>query len=104
MVNEDLAHPATVGKGGHVMFVMQWLHSLASTGHDVVFVETLPGPEAGEDRSSAVAWFRDAIERYWSLGDVVQQGLTSPIHDEREGIWIDGRGRGSILELGKPPH
>jgi hypothetical protein len=67
IVVEDLAAPASVGRGGHAMYVLQWLHGLERLGHRVVFVEFLK-EAAGPGRKAAAAYFREIIERSWSPG------------------------------------
>jgi hypothetical protein len=64
IVVEDLAAPASLGRGGHAMYVMQWLHGFARLGHRVVFVEFLkddPGPST----EAVVSYFRDVISTWW---------------------------------------
>ena len=64
IVVEDLAAPASVGRGGHAMYVMQWLHGFERLGHRVLFVEFLkddPGPDA----DAVVGYFRDVISAWW---------------------------------------
>ncbi|HEY7310218.1 MAG TPA: glycosyltransferase [Gemmataceae bacterium] len=61
IVVEDLAAPASVGRGGLVMYPLQWLHGLERLGHRVVFIEFLrerPG-------AAVVRYFRATVERWW---------------------------------------
>jgi NTP pyrophosphatase (non-canonical NTP hydrolase) len=61
---EDLAGPATLGRGGHSMFVMQWLHGLERLGHEVFFLEFLQQDPA-EFRSAVMEYFAATIDRWW---------------------------------------
>jgi hypothetical protein len=60
---EDLAAPAVVGRGGHAMYVLQWLHGLRRLGHDVLFLEFL----SKKPDEAALAYFEDVIGAWWSL-------------------------------------
>jgi hypothetical protein len=61
IVVEDLAAPASVGRGGLVMYPLQWLHGLQRLGHRVVFLEILrERPEA-----ALVRYFRETVEGWW---------------------------------------
>jgi hypothetical protein len=67
IVLEDLAGPASLGRGGHAMYVLGWLHGFERLGHRVVLVEFLkddPGPA----RASAVRYFAEVIESWWHPG------------------------------------
>jgi len=60
---EELAGPAVVGRGGHVMHVVQILEGLKRLGHEVLFVEYLSEPPEPE----AVAHFANELTRWWDL-------------------------------------
>src|SRR5437016_1310701 len=64
IVVEDLAAPASVGRGGHSMYVLQWLHGFERLGHDVFFVEFLE-EDPGLDRERMVRYFGETVERWW---------------------------------------
>src|SRR5205807_6624234 len=64
IVVEDLAGPASLGRGGHAMYVLQWLHGLERLGHRVLFVEFL-NEDPGEARPSLVRYFRETVESWW---------------------------------------
>src|SRR6185437_912946 len=64
IVVEDLAGPASIGRGGHSMYVLQWLHGLERLGHRVLFVEFLK-ENPGQDGGSVVGYFRQTVERWW---------------------------------------
>src|SRR5437588_827281 len=54
IVVEDLAAPASLGRGGHAMYVLQWLHALERLGHHVLFLEFLrEDPGSGRASSSS---------------------------------------------------
>src|SRR5690349_14088482 len=64
IVVEDLAAPASIGRGGHSMYVLQWLHGLERMGHRVVFVEFLD-EDPGARREHVRRYFRDTMEAWW---------------------------------------
>src|SRR5262245_13127960 len=64
VVVSDLAEPASIGRGGLSMYVLQWLHGLERLGHRVVFLEFLK-KDPGESRESLVRYFRDTITKWW---------------------------------------
>ena len=64
IVLSDLAAPATIGRGGHAMYLLQWLHGLERLGHRVLFIEFLkehPGPGGG----AAVRYFHETVAGWW---------------------------------------
>jgi hypothetical protein len=56
----------TIGRGGHVSYVMQWLHGLARLGHDVLLVD-----EGSDDDPGLASRWRGVISRSWSLDRAV---------------------------------
>jgi hypothetical protein len=64
IVLEDLAAPASQGRGGHAMYVLQWLHGLERLGHRVVFVEFLK-EHPGQDAPATTGYFRDIVSTRW---------------------------------------
>jgi hypothetical protein len=62
IVIEDLAAPASLGRGGLGMLVLQWLHGLARLGHRVLFLEFL---DEHTDWNSAVRYFGETITSWW---------------------------------------
>jgi hypothetical protein len=66
IILEDLAGPASLGRGGHAMYVLQWLHAFERLGHRVVLVEFLkedPGPA----RAAHVRYFAEVVASWWHL-------------------------------------
>src|SRR5262245_10363721 len=64
VVVSDLVEPASVGRGGPAMYLLQWLHGLRRLGHDVLFLEFLkkdPGPE----REDMIRYFEATIGQWW---------------------------------------
>jgi hypothetical protein len=53
-------------RGGHVACVLQWLLGFKRLGHDVLFVNTISGVEA-EEQKRAVQSFIRTVEPYWDL-------------------------------------
>src|SRR5262245_58112655 len=64
IVLEDLASPASWGRGGHAMYAMQWLHSFERLGHRVIFIEFLK-EDPGSAREAVVRYFRDIVSSWW---------------------------------------
>jgi hypothetical protein len=64
IVVSDLAEPASVGRGGLSMYLLQWLHGLERLGHRVLFLEFLK-TSGGEAREPMVRYFNDTIARWW---------------------------------------
>jgi hypothetical protein len=64
IVVSDLAEPASVGRGGLSMYLLQWLHGLERLGHRVLFVEFLKA-DPGETRGATVRYFDDTVARWW---------------------------------------
>jgi hypothetical protein len=87
IVVEDLAAPASVGRGGLVMYPLQWLHGLQRLGHRVVFLEFL----SARPDSAVVRYFRETMERWWHPERSALL-LESPLES------LDGLG---IAEVGK---
>jgi hypothetical protein len=78
MVVEDLAAPASIGRGGHSMYVLQWLHSLERFGHEVFFVEFLKDHSVAT--AASVRHFREIMESWWRLDRaalIVETSMTS---------------------------
>jgi hypothetical protein len=64
IVVEDLAAPATTGRGGQTMFLLQYLRGLERLGLRVVFVEFLAeAPE--EDKEAVLRYFGDTMATWW---------------------------------------
>jgi hypothetical protein len=64
IVVEDLAGPASLGRGGHCMYVLQWLHALERRGHSVYFLEYLkeaPGLAA----EAVIRYFGETMQTWW---------------------------------------
>jgi len=64
IVVEDLAGPASRGRGGHTMYVLQWLHGIARLGHRVIFLEFLKD-DPGHDREKATRFFGETVSEWW---------------------------------------
>jgi hypothetical protein len=67
IVVEDVAGPASLGRGGLGMYLLQWLQAFERLGHDVVLVEFLK-EDPGAARASLVRYFGDVVES-WSRPD-----------------------------------
>src|SRR5262249_45331929 len=64
IVVSDLAEPASVGRGGLSMYVLQWLHGLERLGHTVLFLEFLK-KDPGSSEEYLVRYFRETIVDWW---------------------------------------
>lgn len=49
----------TVGRGGHIMYALQWLHGLRLLGHEVLYYDRV------SDSPEAAALFGQIVERWW---------------------------------------
>ena len=63
IVVEDLAAPASRGRGGLAMYMLQWLHGIERLGHHVVFVEFLK--EDHGETNSAARYFSETVAAWW---------------------------------------
>ncbi len=64
IVVEDLAGPASLGRGGHCMYVLQWLRGLERLGHRVFFLEFLK-EDPGEARAAVARYFGEVVACWW---------------------------------------
>jgi hypothetical protein len=64
LVLSDLAEPASIGRGGLSMYLLQWLHGLESLGHRVVFLEYLK-KDPGEASGRVARYFEETMTRWW---------------------------------------
>jgi hypothetical protein len=55
----NLVWTGSVGRGGHIMFVLQWLHGLRVLGHEVLYYDRIG------DRQEAAALFGHIVDRWW---------------------------------------
>ena len=49
----------TVGRGGHIMYALQWLHGLRLLGHEVLYYDRI------SERPEAAALFGQIVDRWW---------------------------------------
>jgi hypothetical protein len=64
IVLSDLVAPAVFRRGGHAMYVLQWLHGLERVGQDVLFVEFLK-EHPGESTAATVRYFQEVMTDWW---------------------------------------
>jgi hypothetical protein len=64
IVVSDLAEPASIGRGGLSMYLLQWLHGLELLGHEVLFLEFLK-KDPGESSAAVVRYFDDTVAKWW---------------------------------------
>ena len=55
----NIVWTGTVGRGGHIMFALQWLHGLRLLGHEVLYYDRI------DDRPESAALFGRIVERWW---------------------------------------
>jgi hypothetical protein len=55
----NIVWTGTVGRGGHIMYALQWLHGLRLLGHEVLYYDRVG------DRPEAAALFGQVVERWW---------------------------------------
>jgi hypothetical protein len=48
-----------VGRGGHIMYALQWLHGLKQLGHEVLYYDRI------DDRPESAALFGSIMESWW---------------------------------------
>lgn len=56
----NLVWDGTTGRGGHIMFILQWLEGLKRLGHEVLYYDKAC------DRPEATTLFADTMERWWN--------------------------------------
>jgi hypothetical protein len=84
----DLAGPATFRRGGHCMFMLQWLHAFERLGHQVFFLEFL-SPDSTDVGPSVIQYFHDTVRDWWHLDQsalILQQPTRSLCGLEIEAI------------------
>jgi hypothetical protein len=59
VTNGDLLYEGKTGRGGHIMYILQWLEGLRRLGHEVLYLEELVGGTA------AIQLFADVMEHWW---------------------------------------
>ncbi len=77
IVIEDLVGPASLGRGGHTMYVLQWLAAFERLGHRVFFLEFLK-EDPGEGSPALARYFTDLVSRWWRMDRaalIVEPGL-----------------------------
>ena len=55
----NIAWTGSVGRGGHIMYALQWLHGLRLLGHQVLYYDRI------DDRPETAALFGAIVERWW---------------------------------------
>jgi hypothetical protein len=55
----NIVWTGTLGRGGHIMYALQWLHGLRLLGHDVLYYDRIDAPP------QSVALFEAIVTRYW---------------------------------------
>lgn len=55
----NIVWTGAVGRGGHIMYALQWLHGLRLLGHEVLYYDRI------DNRPEAAALFGQIVERWW---------------------------------------
>jgi hypothetical protein len=55
----NIVWTGTVGRGGHIMYALQWLHGLRLLGHEVLYYDRI------DNRPEAAALFGQIVEHWW---------------------------------------
>lgn len=55
----NIAWTGTVGRGGHIMYALQWLHGLRLLGHEVLYYDRV------DDRPETAALFGTIVGQWW---------------------------------------
>jgi hypothetical protein len=92
----NIVWTGTVGRGGHIMYALQWLHGLRLLGHEVLYYDSI------SDRAEAAALLAQIIERWWDSRLAVAIG---PTGESVFGLSLDGveafaRDAEGIISLG----
>jgi hypothetical protein len=92
----NIVWTGTVGRGGHIMYALQWLHGLRLLGHEVLYYDSI------SDRAEAAALLAQIIERWWDSRLAVAIG---PTGESVFGLSLDGveafaRDAAGIISLG----
>ena len=66
----NLVWTGTVGRGGHIMYALQWLHGLRLLGHEVLYYDRI------DNRPETAALFGQIVERSWDSRLAVAMGPT----------------------------
>jgi hypothetical protein len=92
----NIVWTGTVGRGGHIMYALQWLHGLRLLGHEVLYYDSI------SDRAEAAALLAQIIERWWDSRLAVAIGPTgeSVFGPSLDGVEAFARDAEGIISLG----
>jgi len=94
----SLAWDGAVGRGGHIMFILQWLEALKRSGYEVVYCDVTDG------EASKTSLFGSTISEWWT------PALSSLVLPSGEAVYgLDarelerfGREAAALITLGCP--
>jgi hypothetical protein len=66
----NIVWTGTVGRGGHIMYALQWLHGLRLLGHEVLYYDRI------DDRPESAALFGRIVDRWWDRSFAVAMRAT----------------------------
>jgi hypothetical protein len=55
----NIVWTGTIGRGGHIMYALHWLHGLRLLGHEVLYYDRI------DDRPESAALFGRIVDRWW---------------------------------------
>lgn len=92
----NIAWTGTVGRGGHIMFALQWLHGLRLLGHEVLYYDRI------DDRPETAALFGAIMERWWDkrLAAAIRKNAQSAFGLSVREIEAFARNAAGIISLG----
>ena len=64
IIIEDIVWDGTISRGGHTMFMLQWLHGLERLGHEVLFLDLISS-DFQEQRERVSRAFDEVIQKWW---------------------------------------
>jgi hypothetical protein len=92
----NLAWEGKPGRGGHIMFILQWLEGLRRLGHEVLYYDK------SYDQQNATLLFANIMERYWnpSLSALVLPTGQASYGLSGKQVEEFGRHAGALISLG----
>jgi hypothetical protein len=85
----DLVWSGDSWRGGHIVFILHWLHGLRRLGHRVLYCDLIDS-----DDVRAAALFRDVVERWW------EPSLAAAV-DPKSGSATVGKSAGEVATFAR---
>lgn len=92
----SLVWEGTPGRGGHIMYILQWLEGLRRLGHEVLYYDKADG------RAESMRLFADIMERWWnpSLSAAVLPSGQAAYGLNAKEVEQFGRNAAAVISLG----